>query len=271
MSKFQRSTMLRKLVNNSYRAIDEGAYETERYSSKTHQSLGLESAILSCPHAPIVAEIKFASPSRGVIVSADANAASQIATTMISAGAVGLSVLTQPFLFNGSIETLSMVRKVSTVPVLMKDILVSEVQIDAAKSIGADYILLIKTIFDQHLAEGSIEKFAEYAKNKDVRVIFEVHTELEFNEILTINKSVHAIIGINNRNLENLEVDIQNTEALLARYTKGDNVVITESGILDASDIRRLKRAGADAFLVGTSIMEADTVESKLRELYLSI
>ena len=101
---------------------------------------------ISCPHAPIVAEIKFASPSRGVIVPADANAASQIATTMISAGAVGLSVLTQPFLFNGSIETLSMVRKVSTVPVPMKDILVSEVQIDAAKSIGADYILLIKTI-----------------------------------------------------------------------------------------------------------------------------
>ena len=102
-------------------------------------------------------------------------------------------------------------------------------------------------------------------------MIFEVHTEPEFNEILTINKSVHAIIGINNRNLENLEVDIQNTEALLARYTKGDNVVITESGILDTSDIRRLKRAGADAFLVGTSIMEADTVGSKLRELYLSI
>ena len=74
MSKFQRSTILRKLVNNSYRAIDEGAYETERYSSKTHQSLGLEGAILSCPHAPIVAEIKFASPSKGVIVSGDANA-----------------------------------------------------------------------------------------------------------------------------------------------------------------------------------------------------
>lgn len=102
-------------------------------------------------------------------------------------------------------------------------------------------------------------------------MIFEVHTEPEFNEILTINKSVHAIIGINNRNLENLKVDIQNTEALLARYTKGDNVVITESGILDTSDIKRLKRAGADAFLVGTSIMEADTVGSKLRELYLSI
>ena len=153
----------------------------------------------------------------------------------------------------------------------MKDILVSEVQIDAAKSIGADYILLIKTIFDQHLAEGSIEKFAEYATNKDIRVIFEVHTELEFKEILTINKGVHAIIGINNRNLENLEVDIHNTEALLTRYTKGDNIVITESGIIGASDIRRLKNAGADAFLVGTSIMEADAVGSKLRELYLSL
>ena len=67
---------------------------------------------------------------------------------------------------------------------------------------------------------------------------------------MTINKGVHAIIGINNRNLENLEVDIHNTEALLTRYTKGDNIVITESGIIGASDIRRLKNAGADAFLV---------------------
>jgi indole-3-glycerol phosphate synthase len=271
MSKFQSSTMLRKLVNNSYKAIDEGAYETENYPSKTHQSMGLELAILSCPHAPIISEIKFASPSKGVIVSGDVDTASQIAITMMSAGAIGLSVLTQPFLFNGSIRFLSAVRKVSRVPVLMKDILVSEVQIDAAKSLGADYILLIKTVFDQHLAEGSIEKFAEYASKKGVKVIFEVHTEVEFKEILRINKNVHAIIGINNRNLETLEVDIHNTETLLTQNSKGNNIVVAESGIVEPDDIRRLRDAGADAFLVGTSIMEAETVESKLRNLYLSV
>lgn len=271
MSKFQSYTMLRKLANNSYKAIDGGAYETEKYISRTHESLPLDVAILSCPHAPIIAEIKFASPSRGVIASGDNNTARQIATAMISAGAVGLSVLTQPFLFNGSIETLYAVRKVSTVPVLMKDILVSEVQIDAAKSIGADYVLLIKSIFDQHLAEGSIERFAEYATKKDIRVIFEVHTEHEFKEILIINKDTNGIIGINNRNLENLEVDIHTTEVLLTTYDKGDNIIISESGIAGTSDIRRLKNAGADAFLIGTSIMEADTVGFKLRELYLSI
>jgi len=263
--------MLQKLVNNSYRAIDEGAYETENYPSKSHQSLGLEFGILSCPHAPIIAEIKFASPSKGVIISGNVNTATQIASTMITSGAVGLSVLTQPFLFNGSIEILYAVRKVSTIPVLMKDILVSEVQIDAAKSLGADYILLIKTIFDQHMAEGSIEKFTEYAIKKGVNIIFEVHTELEFKEILTINKKVRAIIGINNRNLETLEVDIHNTESLLTRYTKGNNIVIAESGIVEPDDIRRLKYVGADAFLVGTSIMESDVAGSKLRELYLSV
>lgn len=263
--------MLRKLVNNSYKAINEGAYETEKYPSKTHQSMDLEVAILSCPHAPIIAEIKFASPSKGVIISGGVNKARQIANTMISSGAVGLSVLTQPFLFNGSIKFLSAVRKVSTVPVLMKDILVSEVQIDAAKTLGADYILLIKTIFDQHLAEGSLEKFAEYATKKGVRVIFEVHTEVEFKEILRINKKVHAIIGINNRNLETLEVDIHNAETLLTRNSKGDNVVVAESGIVEPDDIRRIKNAGADAFLVGSSIMEAETVGSKLRDLYLSV
>lgn len=271
MSKFQSSSMLRKLANNSYRAIDNGAYETEKYTSKTHQSLSLDAAIMSCSHAPIIAEIKFASPSKGVIGSVDVGDAKQIAATMISAGAIGLSVLTQPFLFNGSIETLSIVRKVSAVPLVMKDITVSEVQIDAAKALGADYILLIKAIFDQHLAEGSIERFAEYAMKKDVRIIFEVHTGIEFKEILTVNKNIHAIIGINNRNLESLEVDIHNTEGLLTNYVKGDNIVVSESGIVEASDIRRLRKVGADAFLIGTSIMAADNIGAKLRELYLSV
>ena len=263
--------MLRKLVNNSYRAINEGAYETEKYPSKTHQSMSLELAILSCPHAPIIAEIKFASPSRGVIISGDVNKASQIGIAMISAGAVGLSVLTQPFLFNGSIKFLYAVRKVSTVPVLMKDILVSEVQIDAAKSLGADYILLIKTVFDQHLAEGSLERFADYANKKGVNVIFEVHTESEFKEILKLNKNLHAIIGINNRNLETLEVDARNAEVLLNNNPKGDNIVVAESGIAKSDDIIRLRNAGADAFLVGTSVMEADTVAAKLQDLFLSV
>ena len=127
MSKFQSSSMLRKLANNSYRAIDNGAYETEKYTSKTHQSLSLHAPIISCSHAPIIAEIKFASPSIGLIGSVDVGDAKQIAATMISAGAIGLSVLTQPFLFNGSIETLSIVRKVSALPLVMKDITVSEV------------------------------------------------------------------------------------------------------------------------------------------------
>jgi indole-3-glycerol phosphate synthase len=153
----------------------------------------------------------------------------------------------------------------------MKDILVSEVQIDAAKSLGADYILLIKTVFDQHLAEGSLERFADYANKKGVNVIFEVHTESEFKEILKLNKNLHAIIGINNRNLETLEVDARNAEVLLNNTPKGDNIVVAESGIAKSDDIIRLRNAGADAFLVGTSVMEADTVAAKLQDLFLSV
>ncbi|MGI0035288.1 MAG: hypothetical protein ACRD98_05410, partial [Nitrososphaera sp.] len=116
---------------------------------------------------------------------------------MTESGAVGLSVLTQPYVFEGSIEYLAAIRKAVTVPLLMKDIIVSRVQIDAARKTGADCVLLIKTVFDRDLAEESIENLAEYAARKSLSVIIEVHTDGEFAQVL---KSKQDLIGINNRN-----------------------------------------------------------------------
>src|SRR6185503_13632016 len=127
----------------------------------------MRKAITSCAHAPLIAEIKFSSPSQGKIRNKSSPA--EIATTMIRSGAIGLSVLTQPYFFNGTIQYLTVVRKLTSAPLLMKDIVVSTVQIDAGIKAGADCILLIKSIFDQDLAEGSMEKLAEYAIKKNLQ------------------------------------------------------------------------------------------------------
>lgn len=266
MSKFVRTDFsIKHLVDNSFKAIDEGAYETKH--SFTHDAINIRKVVTSCPHAPLITEIKFSSPSQGKIWS-KSSSPTEIATMMVKSGAIGLSVLTQPYLFEGSVEYLAAIRKAVSVPLLMKDITVSTVQIDAGKKVGADCILLIKTVFDKNLAEGSMEKLAEYATKKGLQVLVEVHSEDEFAEAL---KAKYSLIGINNRNLDNLQVDIANTERLLKKQDKGKSLIISESGISKPADIQYLRRVGADAFLVGTSIMEAGDVTTKVAELYNSL
>jgi indole-3-glycerol phosphate synthase len=262
MSKFVRTDFgIKRLVDNSFRAIDEGAYETKH--SLAHDAISIRKAVSSCPHAPLITEVKFSSPSQGRIRGKAPPA--EIAATMVNAGAISLSVLTQPYLFDGSIDYLAAIRKAVSVPLLMKDITVSTFQIDAGKKAGADCILLIKAVFDQDLAEESMEKLAEHATKKGLQVLVEVHTEQEFAEVL---KAKHGLVGINNRNLDSLQVDIANTERLLKRHGKGKSLIISESGISKPEDIRYLRGAGADAFLVGTSIMETGDVGAKVAELY---
>lgn len=253
---------LKRLVDNSYKAIDRGVYETKQ--SFAHDTISLREAITLCVHAPLITEIKFSSPSQGRIRNKTEPA--EIAKTMVDSGAIGISVLTQPSLFDGSIEYLATIRKGQPrIPLLMKDITVSTVQIDAGKKVGADCVLLIKSIFDRNLAEDSMEKLLEYAKNRGLEVLVEVHTEQEFGEVL---KAKNDLVGINNRNLDTLQVDITNTEKLLKMYNKGKSVIISESGICSPKDIQYLKTAGADAFLVGTSIMQTADIGAKISELY---
>jgi indole-3-glycerol phosphate synthase len=272
MSKFVRSNFtLKTFTDNSYKAIDEGAYDSEEYDFRGHESISIKKTILSCPHAPLIIEIKSSSPSRGRIIKSDEINVIEQASVIARSGASGLSVLTQPYLFNGSIKNLAMIRQKVKVPLLMKDITVSEIQIDAAKRIGSDCVLLIKTIFDQDLAEGSIEKFAEYAYKKGLQVIIEVHSEKEFEEVLKLKQQQTNLIGINNRDLNSLITDISTTQRLLKKHDKGKNIIISESGISQPEEIQSLKNAGADAFLIGTSIMESNDILSKVRELYLSL
>jgi indole-3-glycerol phosphate synthase len=276
MSRFLKAqNYLNKLAENSYKAIDEGVYNNAKYDYCSHEPISMRKSILSCPHAPLITEIKFASPSKGRIVAEGNDTISSptdIASNMVRSGAVGLSIVTQPNLFGGSPEFLGMIRKTVAVPLLMKDIIVSDIQIDSAKRMGADCILLIKSIFDNNLTEGSIEKLADYANKKGVQVVFEVHKEQEFREVLkSLIDPRQNLIGINNRDLNDLNVDIATTTNLLKKVDKRGRIIVSESGISSTEEIQQLKKAGADAFLIGTSIMESSDIASKVAELFLSV
>ena len=265
-------SILKTLVKNSFKAIDDGMYEINgdrEYSN--HTCLSLRNNILQCRLNPLLTEIKYASPSNGTLVEYNEMKVEEIAMTMERAGAIGISILAQPYLFNGSIDNILKARKYVTVPILMKDIVVSDVQIKAAKKAGADCILLIKTVFDSNLSEGSLETLAEYARRIGLEVILETHDEAEFKDAVKSNnklKRPFSLIGINNRNLNTLEVDLNTTVQILSEASKGNNIVISESGIKDPKDIIKLKSAGADAFLIGTTLMEKfKEMDQKIKEL----
>jgi indole-3-glycerol phosphate synthase len=266
--------MIKKLVENSFKSIDEGLYNINNIDF-SHDAFSLKRKIIEYQtkdQIPIITEIKFSSPSKGVIMNRKNGETDllDISREMILGGAVGLSVLTQKYLFNGSIDNFVIVRRNTSIPMLMKDIIVSEIQLDCAKNIGADYILLIMNIFDRDLAEGDLDKFTEYAHKKGLNILYEVHDEEEFKEILKFNiMKKNDLIGINNRNLDNLEIDIQVTEKLLKKFDKGKNFIVSESGISNANQIKQLRNAGADAFLIGTSIMEKKDgfISNKVKEL----
>lgn len=265
-------SMLTTLVRNSFKAIDDGMYETSGdHDYSNHSYLSMRNSILQCKQNPLLTEIKFASPSRGTLVDSKEMNVEEIAMTMENAGAIGISIIAQPYLFNGSIGNILKARKYVTVPILMKDIVVSDIQIKAAKKAGADCILLIKTLFDNNMSEGGLETLAEYAKKIGLEVILETHDEIEFDDAVKINNRTikpFSLIGINNRNLGTLEVSLDTTVRILSETSKGNNTVISESGIRGPSDIFKLKSAGADAFLIGTTLMEnSKEMAHKIKEL----
>ena len=254
--------VLQKLVKNSQNAIKEGVYEISGTLQQSDVDLSIE--IKENPHASLITEIKFASPSLGKI--RESVDPVEIAKSMIKGGAKALSILTQPYLFNGSPEFFMNVRKEVNVPLLMKDIIVDKSQIDAAKKIGADYILLIQALFDYgYLKE--IDELIDYAHRKDLKVLVESHTNQEFENMLKTNTD---IFGINNRNLDTLEIDLNTTKIILEDQKKS-KIIISESGIESPEQIQFLKKCGADAFLVGSSIMKSDNIEKNVRRLVEAI
>ncbi|MCV0392321.1 MAG: indole-3-glycerol-phosphate synthase [Nitrosopumilus sp.] len=250
--------ILRKLVNNSQMAIDDGVYDVDSDLQKSNKDF--IHIIKTNPHATLLTEVKFASPSLGKIRTLTDPVS--IANQMISGGSKALSILTQPHLFNGSPEYFMKVRQAVDVPLLMKDIMIDKIQIDAAKKIGADFILVIQSLYDKGFLN-EIDEFIDYGHKQGLQILLEVHTKEEFQNALKTNAD---LIGINNRNLDTLEVDLQTTENILVGERKS-RLVLSESGIETPEDIQYLKKCGADAFLIGSSIMKSDNIEEQVRRL----
>jgi indole-3-glycerol phosphate synthase len=250
--------ILQTLVQNSQKAIDEGIYEiTDKFQKS---QMDLVELIKNNNHAPIITEVKFSSPSLGKIRATTDPLA--IANSMIKGGAIGLSVLTQPYLFDGSPEFFSKIRQNVNVPLLMKDVIIDKIQIDAAQKLGADYILLIESLFDKKYLK-EIDEYVDYAHRKNLKVLIESHTKPEFENSLKTNAD---LIGINNRNLDTLEIDIKTTKIVLDGFDKS-RMILSESGIDSPKDIQFLHECGASAFLVGSSIMKSDNIEAFVSQL----
>ena len=254
--------ILEKLVNNSKKAIEDGIYDINE--SLPNSGADLENIITKSEHATLITEVKFSSPALGNIRKITDPV--EIALKMVNGGASALSVLTQPYMFDGSPEFFMKVRKMVKVPMLMKDITIDKVQIDAAKKIGADYFLLIQSIFDKGLVN-DIDGMIDYGHNLGLKVIIEAHTKQEFDN--SCNTSAD-IIGINNRNLDTMKIDLSTTKEIL-HNTKKTKLVVSESGISTSDDIRFLHKCGADAYLVGSSIMKTDDIQQTVQNLVNAI
>jgi indole-3-glycerol phosphate synthase len=200
---------------------------------------------ISSKDEAIIAEIKKASPSAGIIKE-DFDPI-KIAMEYESFGASALSILTEEDFFMGSIEYLKDVKKITSLPILRKDFMIDEYQIYESKLIGADCILLIASI----LTDQQIEDFITIAKNLELDYLIEVHDE---NELKRIDRFEDALIGVNNRNLETFEVDLNNSVRLRNSFRQ-NNIFIAESGIKSREDMNYLKMNNIKVFLIGESLM----------------
>jgi indole-3-glycerol phosphate synthase len=254
--------ILEKLYENSKTAIKDGVYKINEDLESSNQDF--IKIINENQHATLITEIKFSSPSLGQIKKITDPVT--IAKSMIKGGAKALSILTQPHLFSGSPDFFIRIRKQVNVPLLMKDVIIDNTQIDAAKKIGADYFLLIQSLFDQGFVN-NLDELIEYGHKNGLKVLLESHTKSEFENSL-ITKA--DILGINNRNLDTLELDINNTKKILENHEKS-KIVISESGIETPNDVRFLHNCGVDAFLVGSSIMKSDNIQEKVSKLVNAI
>lgn len=210
--------------------------------------------------AAVIAEVKKASPSKGVI--REDFQPAQIAPSYELGGATCLSVLTDIDFFQGSDEYLQQARGACSLPVLRKDFTVDPYQVVEARAIGADAVLLIVAALEQ----GQMLELAHTAREAGVDVLVEVHDRAELERALELST---PLIGINNRDLHTFDMRLETTLELLP-YIPPDRVVITESGIHTREDVALMRERDVNAFLVGESFMRAEEPGRKLRELFFA-
>ena len=252
------------LAQNAKETVLKAYYENAHSAVKVPVSM--KKSIMEKTTAAVITEVKGASPSLGTI--RESFAPENIASAMEKGGAAGISVLTEPKHFHGSLSYLTKVREAVQLPILMKDIVVSASQVEAASKMGANAVLLILELFNRGYSECSVYEMIRKAHNENLEVLLEVHNRAEFRRALETEAD---LIGINNRNLGTLKVDLYTTKRILSKHGADGRVVVSESGICSPEDIRFLKSCGANAFLVGSAVMLADDVEAKVKEFVYAL
>ena len=224
----------------------------------TRDFVGALRAKIATGKPAVIAEIKKASPSKGVLradfIPAD------IAQSYAEFGADCLSVLTDKDFFQGGIDDLKQARASCSLPVLRKDFIIDAYQVYESRVMGADCILLIAACLD----DAQMKSFEALASSLDMAVLVEVHDEAELERALKLKT---PLVGINNRNLNTFEVSLETTLTLMGKVP-AERIVVTESGISSLDDVQRLRRANINAFLVGEAFMRADEPGALLAHLF---
>ena len=224
----------------------------------TRDFVGALRAKIAAGLPAVIAEVKKASPSKGILrpdfIPAD------IAQSYAEHGAACLSVLTDQQFFQGSIDYLKQARASCDLPVLRKDFMVAAYQVYEARAMGADCILLIAACLD----DAQMKSMEALAMSLDMAVLVEVHDRAELERALQLKT---PLLGINNRNLKTFEVSLDATLGML-KDVPADRLLVTESGISTAADVQRMRAAGVHAFLVGEAFMRADDPGQALAQLF---
>ncbi len=250
----------------------EAIVEEARDAAPVRDFVGAIRAKIAAGGAGVIAEVKKASPSKGVI--REDFVPAQIAKSYAQGGAACLSVLTDRQYFQGCPEYLLAAREACSLPVLRKDFIVDAYQVFEARAMGADAILLIVAAFlppegvinasAARAALGELAALEQLAFDLGMAVLVEVHDAAELDIALQLRT---PLLGINNRNLRSFEVSLDTTLGQLARIP-ADRVVVTESGILGPQDVRTMRAAGVNAFLVGEAFMRAQDPGTELARLF---
>ena len=224
----------------------------------TRDFVGAMRARIAAGRAAVIAEIKKASPSKGVLRAEFEPA--DIAQTYAEHGAACLSVLTDQQFFQGRIDYLKQARASCPLPVLRKDFIIDAYQVYESRAIGADAVLLIAACLD----DAQLRDFEAIARSLDMAVLVEVHDAAELARALALKT---PLIGVNNRNLKTFEVSLDTT-LTLRHAMPADRLLVSESGIQSRDDVLRLAAAGVNAFLVGESFMRADDPGLALAQMF---
>ncbi len=234
----------------------------EQYQQQNYRNIKQEKSMyqtfMESSTMNIIAEIKRASPSKGEI-NVEVNPVEQ-AEQYATYGANAISVLTDTPFFKGSIEDLRVVRNTVDLPILCKDFIIEEIQINRAKDYGANVVLLIAAA----LPKQRLKELFDYAYSIDLEVLLEVHNETELMIALEVGAK---IIGINNRDLKTFTVDLSVTQELAKLVNRNDILLIGESGIRNREDVEKMMEAGVRGVLVGETLMRSENLKETLKDL----